>query len=218
MTLDKKSILDQLARLKAKDPGFKNFGAFVHQYELYQPVLESEVAGFETRHGISLPHAYRYFVTQIGNGGAGPYYGLFPFDYHDDLRGYIEWEDGYMVGDVSIEFPHRESWNLPQEFWDEMPNPEPRIPFEEEDRMNEEWNAKLEKHYWDPVVINGAIPVSHLGCARRQWLVINGSQKGFVWSDERVDYQGLSPLLDEHEQQVTFSAWYLSWLYESLQS
>ena len=47
----------------------------------------------------------------------------------------------------------------------------------------EAWDRELEAHYWDPAIMNGAIPICHKGCALRQWLVIHGEQRGFVWDD-----------------------------------
>ena len=64
--------------------------------------------------------------------------------------------------------------------------------------------------------MNGAIPICHLGCAYRQWLVINGEQRGYVWCDERVDDKGVYPLRDEGGMQTTFADWYMTWLHKSL--
>jgi hypothetical protein len=64
--------------------------------------------------------------------------------------------------------------------------------------------------------MNGAIPICHLGCALRQWLVINGDQRGFIWNDYRADRGGVLPLRSESGEQMNFSDWYLSWLNESI--
>ena len=85
-----------------------------------------------------------------------------------------------------------------------------------EDQMMEEWDQALNEQYWNTSIMNGAIPICHLGCAYRQWLVINGPQKGFIWSDDRVDYKGIYPLRDKDNQQVTFTGWYMNWLHNHL--
>jgi predicted ATPase with chaperone activity len=55
-----------------------------------------------------------------------------------------------------------------------------------------------------------------LGCALRQWLVINGEQRGFVWDDYRADEAGIEPLRDSATgNQMTFADWYMSWLDEA---
>jgi len=81
-------------------------------------------------------------------------------------------------------FPHVIAWNLPESFWEQEPDPPPGLPVDEEDMLWEAGDEELEKHYWNPAIMNGAIPICHRGCALRQWLVVNGEQKGYVWNDK----------------------------------
>ena len=208
MELSANDVHGRLQELAQKDQKRKVFGASSHDYRLNPPLDVDVVESFETKHGIALPKDYKRFITEIGNGGAGPFYGLFPFG-HDDEG---PWEVGVLVGDVGQPFPHTEAWNLNDEFFAKEPDPPEGISEEEEDRLNEEWDTLLEAEYWNPAVVNGAIPICHIGCALRQWLVVHGEQRAFVWKDYRVDQAGLSPLQDTTGKQVTFTDWYLAWL------
>ncbi|WP_406698028.1 SMI1/KNR4 family protein [Singulisphaera sp. Ch08] len=212
-TLDRSTILQRLADLDRRDQRRKVFGAASHQYKLNPPLPVSVIEAFEERHGVSLPEDYRLFMTEIGNGGAGPYYGILPFGKDDDDR---DWEGGGLVGDPSKPFPHTTAWNLPESFWGGEPDPPPGTTLEEEDRLMEAWDRELEAHYWNPAIMGGAIPICHKGCALRQWLVIHGEQRGFVWDDLRADNAGIAPVLDESGEPVTFADWYMSWLDSSL--
>lgn len=51
-------------------------GVETHGFELGPPLPEDVVADFERRHDVVLPSAYRLFVTELGNGSAGPGPGL----------------------------------------------------------------------------------------------------------------------------------------------
>jgi hypothetical protein len=58
----------------------------------------------------------------------------------------------------------------------------------------------------------GAIVICHLGCALREWLIISGSHRGTIWSDDRADDVDLVPLLNDDGKPVTFARWYSDWL------
>ena len=66
------------------------------------------MAAFETRHHRILPANFRGFITQVGNGGAGLYYGVSELGEIDD----DPWQEGGgFVGKLSEPFPHTGPWN-----------------------------------------------------------------------------------------------------------
>src|SRR5262249_10052106 len=70
--------VDMLHRLRAADTCFRVFGSEQHRYRLGPVLSEAELAAFERDNAIRLPEDYRRFLSTVGNGGAGPYYGLEP--------------------------------------------------------------------------------------------------------------------------------------------
>ena len=74
----------ELIRLTANarelDMEHKMLGAEKHHYEFAPVAAMSAVRDFEKRHHIRLPAAYVEFLTQVGNGGAGPDYGLYSLE------------------------------------------------------------------------------------------------------------------------------------------
>ena len=69
-------ILNQAQQIDSK---YEMFGASTHKYSLNPPIRESFVRGVEERYGFKLPEDYFRFITEIGDGGAGPDYGIRPF-------------------------------------------------------------------------------------------------------------------------------------------
>ena len=72
----KKEILEKLAFIR-RHKEFASFG--VKEQEVsYNPCLsEEDIKEFEHKHCITLPDDYRTFISEIGNGGFGPGYGLY---------------------------------------------------------------------------------------------------------------------------------------------
>jgi hypothetical protein len=75
---DTTALGDMLRRLRVADPSFRVFGSKQHRYRLGPTLTEGELATFESANGVRLPEDYRRFLIVVGNGGAGPFYGLEP--------------------------------------------------------------------------------------------------------------------------------------------
>lgn len=190
------------------------FGSLGHRWVLENPLSAAELAELEAQTGARLPEDYREFLTGVGAGGAGPAYGLFPVR---PVEGRWRWEgDGAELADPSM---------LARPFPDHGPDPESlaallaQHPEEEAFDASEEFDDAIEG--WDerwatvmfaPERTAGAIVISHVGCAQRQWLIVSGAHRGTIWSDCRADDTDLAPLLDDDGRPVTFARWYTAWL------
>jgi hypothetical protein len=178
------------------------FGEEAHEYRVNAPLSEKEISSFEKLHDISLPDEYRSFLLKVGNGGAGPSYGLFRLGEMDSSFTVEPWTSD-IVGKLSNPWPHRAEWN------DLTGQPD-------DDCEDENLIEAFESNYWGPGNVPGAFPICHNGCALRELLVIRGPERGNVWYDARADYAGLRPLEDSHGNRLNFLNWYRQWLDEAL--
>jgi hypothetical protein len=179
------------------------FGVLGHKF-IANPVLTQEhVASVETKYAIALPASYRDFLLHVGNGGAGPNYGIFKLETVNLALGAEHlWADvPYFVGSLSCPFPHIESWNDCED-----------RPTDCSDPAYEELTQRFEQNYFDPKIVNGAIPISDAGCNLRYWLVVTGPEKGNIWFDKRADFGGLIPVSDALGHHMSFESWYMKWL------
>ena len=197
-----------LLRLAARDRAWETFGAEAHEYRLCPTLSEAEVSAFEAAHGVALPPLYRRFITELGNGGPGPCYGLFPLGMWDGSGDGLEPWGSLAVGDLRRDFPHVDGWNLPE---DDLNPPDFN------DREAEvAFFDRLDEIYYDTMWIDGSIPIGDQGCAHRFLLVVTGECRGTIWLDERAGYAGIRPLLDARGQTMSFVDWYLEWIQSAL--
>lgn len=73
-------LQDLIAEAARVDAGRQVFGAEKHQYRLGPVLALEEIRRVETQRQMKFPEEYVFYLTQVGNGGAGPYYGLYPFE------------------------------------------------------------------------------------------------------------------------------------------
>jgi hypothetical protein len=182
------------------------FGSEGHEFQLNPPLPEQDVLAFETFHQVQLPGDFRHFLINVGNGGAGPSYGIFRLGEMDDNFDVAPWREvDSSVGILSHAFPHETEWND----LSAMPNPN----LEEIDE-SEYWKQMeaFEKVYWGTAVVNGSFPICHQGCALRIVPVVTGQQAGYLWDDRRSEYGGLKPVLLADGSQASFVRWYEEWL------
>ena len=173
------------------------FGASQHHYKLNPPKREDEVAWFEQQNGIRLPPDYRAFLLQVGDGGAGPYYGMLRLESGkiDDLDD----PKADQLLDLSKPFPYTEAWNM------EFP----------EDQVLRE-KMKQEEYYHSKWA-NGLLRIAHYGCGTFINLVTNGPEYGKIWVDDRQNEGGIYPdHLRKNSQRLTFLEWYELWLDQML--
>jgi hypothetical protein len=162
------------------------------------------VTAFERQYRVRLPEDYRGFLINVGNGGAGPHYGLFRLGEMDCQWDDAPWKEGEFVGVLREPWPHRDAWNLPEE---ELKIPD-GLSLEALDAVFELRDRK----YWNEALVAGAFPICHHGCALRDWLVVTGPEAAQVWHDARVDGGGLHPYERADGARQTFMDWYLDWL------
>lgn len=77
--LNRDEILAALKQARRMDLRRELFGADKHKYQLNLPIRASFVRALEEKYHFSLPDDYFHFITEIGDGGAGPDYGIEPF-------------------------------------------------------------------------------------------------------------------------------------------
>jgi len=162
----------------------------------YPPISESGVQSFEAMHDIKLPETYRKCLIEVSN-GADNIFRLGEVDSGFDLATWSE-EDG-LIGRLSEPFPHTKEWNdlsgMPDHEYEDS-NP---VKYDQEREL-------FEARYWGP--INGAIPIAHLGCAIRHWIVVSGPERGSIWEDDRANLQGFYPLETDEGTRMDYIQWF----------
>ncbi len=176
-------ILDKAREI---DSGFELFGAEAHRYHLNPPVPEDFVRDVEEQCGFTLPEDYRRFITQVGDGGAGPDYGIAPF------RDF--WKYGYFQEDRFAEH-HRRGWrrSLVRPFsirpllWEERDNCmcDPEV-YEMHPEHFFVWE-KPENEWETPWSTDGFFCLGDKGCGWGYGIVLNGEKRGQLFT---TDHEG----------------------------
>jgi hypothetical protein len=201
-----KNLKNKLERLKQLDSSLEIFGAERHKYIL-NPILSiDKIRQFEAKYNVNLPNEYIAFLTTLGNGGAGPFYGLEPFEnvLFDDLD--YKRQDGLL--NPTKPFLLLDAWNL--EF-------EPTVHEEDDEQEYEKQYEDFSNLYFDNQLMNGVIAICNYGCGISLNLVVNGQEFGNIWTEDRGNEGGIYPAMQlGNKGKITFLDWYELWLDNSI--
>ncbi|WP_245239532.1 SMI1/KNR4 family protein [Streptomyces sp. MZ04] len=176
------------------------FGRYGHGFELRPVLTEEQVLAVEWRLGVALPAEYRSFLLQVGAGGAGPDYGLFP------VR---PAPPGEAPGDAALPFRPERTQELDAH---ECAEPQ-RAAYSDEEaflRDYRTWDARHDELH--EALTEGTLCVSEQGCAYYTLLAVTGPECGTMWDDVRAVGEGVLPVERAGKKRVTFAEWYLRWL------
>ncbi len=201
-----KNLKNKLEQLKRLDTGLEIFGAEKHKYILHPPLAIDKIRQFEAKYKVNLPNEYVAFLTTIGDGGAGPFYGLEPFEnvLFDDLD--YKREDGLL--NPTKPFLLSDAWNLVFE---------PTVSEEEDEQEYEKQYEDFTNLYFDSQLMNGVIAICNYGCGITLNLVVNGQEFGNIWTEDRGNDGGIYPAMQlGNKDKITFLDWYELWLDTSI--
>ncbi|MEK8129006.1 SMI1/KNR4 family protein [Paenibacillus filicis] len=182
-------IKNKLEKAKRKDTALQVFGASSHQYRVNEKLTAKELADWQAKHQVTLPEPYALFLTKVGNGGAGPYYGIY------SIEKAASYTDSQTLSANTVLHP-----GMTIEEWNHLIEPMIR----DEDISDEEYEATRNK------VLGGMLCMGTQGCEYDMYLVLEGKHKGKIvyTSDFHPDH----PFFFVYEE--NFLDWYERWLDE----
>jgi hypothetical protein len=198
------AIRSKLTQLHERDLDHALFGSNTHGYAFGPCLGEAQICAVEEDVGIRFPESYRHFLQHVGNGGAGPGYGLLALgdSMRDRLRerlaqpfpavfvapvppaaeNTVKSNDDDGVGDEPEDL---------DPLWQDSRSPdvlcewvrysggrEPVHSGSSEGAEAEEAQRDAWGHY------PGAIEVAHYGCGIAALLVVSGPERGAIWVDD----------------------------------
>ncbi len=148
-------IVWKLKMAAQRDEALKEFGAARHGYRMNETLGAEAIASFEAEAGVTLPEEFSEFLQVVGNGGAGPYYGIAPLrprPYADTLRSAC-----MLSPDMT-----QQQWNERTAFLED-----PKMPQAEKDR-------RLSELY------GGLLEIGMMGWTFEMRLVLTGPYRGRI--------------------------------------
>ncbi|MFK4475803.1 hypothetical protein ABH897_005603, partial [Paenibacillus sp. RC73] len=152
-------IKNKLNQAMRKDTAFSVFGASSHQYKVKEKLTAKELADWQAHNQVTLPEPYAQFLTKVGNGGAGPYYGIYPIE---KAASYTERQ---ALLAKSVLHP-----GMAKEEWNHLIEPLTK----DEDIPDEEYDDTCNK------VLGGMLCIGTQGCEYEMYLVLEGKYRGRI--------------------------------------
>ncbi len=187
-------ILEQARRMDLK---LEINGVSEHQYKLNPPVDLKFVHAIEKKYHFQFPEDYVQFITEVGDGGAGPGYGLFSFKFYNAEAKSAR---DVKLRDVYLHGLSRDPHLLPLEpdFLDDF------CVAKDEYQQNPEKYLRATGYNKDTYVPYGFFHLGTYGCGRDYGVITFGERRGQIVIH---DLEGAFELEADN-----FQAFYQDWL------
>jgi hypothetical protein len=196
----------ELAALQ-RDPHALNqvWGASIHGFCPNPPLSRESVTEYENLHGFALPDDYRVYLTEVGNGGAGPWQGLLPLE--EAVRNSILPEVPDCLTRDFIPAAIHTGGAPGSDRWFQFRDPNGRGYVRIEPA-----EGASNRFLCGSLVIAYGRPRG--GTAMQYRLVLTGSERGRVWRDDRNRSGSIGPCESASRglRDVGFREWMLAWL------
>jgi len=191
-------IKQKIQQLTELDKSRAIFGSSNHKFEIRPVLTMTELQQFQEKYKLELPWEYKLFLTEISNGGVGPYYGLYSlFEGIKEANSYSTDGNSPLDNSFTIDFPFNNK--VVEEFINYYNT-----------CIDDGENDEIE-YFNVPDKFTGVIFLSEYGCGWSYVLVVKGEQSGTVW----FHGENVSPVLAEGKQ-WSFFDWYENWLDNSI--
>ena len=196
-------IKNKLKKLKNFDKNYCVFGSINHKYALNKTLSKSELIQFEEINSVVLPEEYANFLLEIGNGGAGPDYGINGISSKQLSKRYLRFSNNFrfsksfvpntydyctMDDDISCEDCDKRFYCVDAFYEDDF---------------------ECEEDYISGY-LDGTLRISHMGCGLESRIILNGPEFGNIWINDPD--QLFTPIKSLNKDRVSFYDWYENWL------
>ncbi len=185
------AIQHKLELVKAQDTEYTEFGSSSHRYEMKSVISKTKLEKWQLKHGVTLPEPFAEFLMTIGNGGAGPYYGVYSLQ---KATSYTE--------EPALSLPSILRPRMSKAEWNGLIAPL----ISDEDISDEQYEQTRSQ------ILGGMLCIGTQGCDYDMYLVLDGPYRGrLVYTN---DFYEDAPFFFVYD--LTFLDWYERWLDEIL--
>lgn len=177
------------------DPLYQIFGANHHRWQFGKPVDMQKIYDFENDMKISLPEALVRYLTELGDGGAGPYYGIYSLD---------EMREKNKLLPETVNLPVMLDHSMTAEQWSD---------FAQKYETKEEEDAMQELEDMELSLLTGGLVINTPGCTMDSILMCRGAAAGEVFV---IDFDCMDQLRAEPYCCGKFEDWMIEEMKKSL--
>lgn len=194
-----------------RDPMCIKFGADHHRWQFAKPTNKWAIRKFEKEMKLTLPKPLVRYLTELGNGGAGPYYGIYSLEVMRKTNGFVaQTEKMPVMLDHSMT---DEQWTNFARKYEELDDFMCSAKFEEKTKEQQECFFH-EQSNMQLALCAGGIFIGTPGCTMNSILMCRGAATGEVFV---VDFDYISTLRSEPYCCGKFEDWIVKEMKKSLE-